>query len=132
LSKSRQPMAMIMAISFFACPFDYVETLICCIGTRQAQSHEVQSRVALFVLHFIFCFVKVSKWWGVTRSWQPHVLTYMFCPYVISTPLPVTWRVTNVNFQKDTFLMHSSHNFTPKRNELGYHCCLSQLYFIWH
>jgi hypothetical protein len=33
---------------------------------------------------------------------------------------------------KDTFLVHSSHNFTPKRNELRYHCCLSQLYFIGH
>jgi hypothetical protein len=35
---------------------------------------------------------------------------------------------------KDTFLMQSlvlsSHNFTPKRSELRYHCCLSQLYFI--
>jgi hypothetical protein len=33
---------------------------------------------------------------------------------------------------KDTFLMHSSHNFTPKRNELIYHCSLSQLYFTGH
>jgi hypothetical protein len=31
---------------------------------------------------------------------------------------------------KDSFLMHSSHNFTPKWNEFRYHCCLSQLYFI--
>jgi hypothetical protein len=29
--------------------------------TQQAQSHEVQSHVALFVLHFIFCFVKASR-----------------------------------------------------------------------
>jgi hypothetical protein len=33
---------------------------------------------------------------------------------------------------KGTFLMHSSQNFTPKRNELRYHCCLPQLYFIGH
>jgi hypothetical protein len=26
----------------------------------------------------------------MTISAQPHVLMYMFCPYVISTPLPVT------------------------------------------
>ncbi len=54
--------------------------------------------VALFVFHFIFCFVKVLRWWGVTRSTQPHILISMFCLYVISTPLLVTWRVTNVNF----------------------------------
>jgi hypothetical protein len=36
------------------------------------------------------------------------------------------------NFQKILFLMLSSHYFTPKRNELRYHCCLSQLYFIGH
>ena len=47
-------------------------------------------------------------------------------------PLPVTWRITNENFQKILFSVHSSHNFTPKRNELRYHCCLSQLYFIGH
>jgi hypothetical protein len=41
--------------------------------------------VALFVLHFIFCFVKASRWWGVTRFTQPHVHMYMFSPYVIST-----------------------------------------------
>ncbi len=29
-------------------------------------------------------------------------------------------------------VLSSSHNFTPKRNELRYHCCLSQLYFIGH
>jgi hypothetical protein len=30
-------------------------------STQQAQSHEVQSHVALSVLHFIFCFVKVLR-----------------------------------------------------------------------
>jgi hypothetical protein len=39
---------------------------------------------------------------------------------------------TNENFQKIPFSCNSSHNFTPKKNELRYHCCLSQLYFIGH
>jgi hypothetical protein len=39
----------------------------------------------LLFLHSIFCFVKVLRWWGVTRFTQHHVLTYMFCSYVIST-----------------------------------------------
>jgi hypothetical protein len=47
-------------------------------------------------------------------------------------PLPLTSRITNENFQKIFFLCNSSHNFTPKRNEFRYHCCLSQLYFIGH
>jgi hypothetical protein len=74
---------------------------------------------------FYMCFVKASIWWGVTRSAQPHILTYMFSPYVISTPLLVTWKVTNVNFQKICFsctLLTALH----LRNELRYHCCLSQ------
>jgi hypothetical protein len=48
-------------------------------------------------------------------------------------PLPFTWRIKNENFQKILFWHNSSHNFPPtKRNELRYHCCLSQLYFIGH
>jgi hypothetical protein len=35
------------------------------------------------------------------------------------------------NFQKIPFSCNSSHNFTPKRNELRCHCCLSQL-FTFH
>jgi hypothetical protein len=31
--------------------------------------------------------------------------------------------ITNENFQKILFSCNSSHNFTPKRNELRYHCC---------
>jgi hypothetical protein len=69
-----------------------------------SQSHEVQSHVTLFILHFIFCFVKVSKWWGVTRSAQPHVHMYMFCPDVIST-LYGYLKTTNENFQKILFSM---------------------------
>jgi hypothetical protein len=51
------------------------DKLIHCFHTCQAQLHKVQSHVALFVLHFIFCFVKALRWWGVTRSTQPHVLS---------------------------------------------------------
>ena len=68
----------------------------------------------------------------LTRFTQPDILTYMmFCPYVISTPLLGYLKNTNENFQK--ILSHAillTSNFTPKRNELRYHCCLSQLYFI--
>jgi hypothetical protein len=71
---------------FSAYPFNYGERLIHCIGTWQAQSHEVQYCVTLFVLHVIyFVFVKALRWWGVTISTQPHVDIYMFGPYVIST-----------------------------------------------
>jgi hypothetical protein len=65
---------------------------------------------------------------------QPHVHMYIFCPCVICTSLPILeehkWELP-----RDTFLQmwcNSSHNFTTKRNELRYHCCLSQLYFIGH
>ncbi len=56
--------------------------------------------------------------------------------YVLSLrhlyPLLFTWRITNENFQKILFSCNPSHNFTPKRNEIGYYCCVSQLYFIGH
>jgi hypothetical protein len=67
-------------------------------------SQEAQSHVALFVLHFIFCFVKASRWWGVKRSTQPHLHTYMFCPYVIST---LYWLLEEYKqeLSKDTFLL---------------------------
>jgi hypothetical protein len=122
--------------------YNFGEKLICHIGTRQAQSHEVQSCVALFVFHYIyFLFCKGLEMMGSDKICtashtyiHTYIHTYMFCPYVISTPLLVTWRVTNENLlPKDTSLVHSSHNFTLKRNELRYHhCCLSQLYFIGH
>jgi hypothetical protein len=32
---------------------------------------------------------------------------------------------TNENFQKIPFLVHCSHNITPKRKESRYHCCLA-------
>jgi hypothetical protein len=49
-------------------------------------------------------------------------------------PLLFTQRITNEDFKKDSYFFscNSSHNFTPKRNELRYHCCLSQLHFIGH
>jgi hypothetical protein len=88
LSKSRQPMAtatyghflpiirrqknLIMGRTWYVIPaFD----------TSDPMTH-----VALFVFHcFAFCFVKALRWWGVTRSAQPHVHTHVLCPYVIST-----------------------------------------------
>jgi hypothetical protein len=61
-----------------------------------------------------------------------HSLMYIHtCPVLMSS-LPFTGYLknTNENFQKIHSSCNSSHNFTPKRNELRYHCCLSQLYFI--
>jgi hypothetical protein len=72
--------------------------------------------VTLFVLHFIFCFVKALRWWGVSRFAQPHVLTYMFCPYVISTPFTGYLKNTNENFQKipsSCFLLTTLHLREP-------------------
>jgi hypothetical protein len=67
-------------------------------------SNPMAQHVTLFVLHFIFYLVKVSRWWKVTRSLQPHVLTCMFCPYVISTLYQLLedykWELS-----KDTFLV---------------------------
>jgi hypothetical protein len=65
----------------------------------------------------------------LARFAQPHVHMYMFCPYVISTLYMFTWQFTDENFQKILFSCNSSHNFTLP---LGYHCSLSQLYFIGH
>ncbi len=48
---------------------------------------------------------------------------------VISTLYPLLQGVKMRTF-KILFSCNSSHNFTPKRNELRYHCCLSQLYFM--
>jgi hypothetical protein len=109
--------------------FDYGERLIHHISTQHFWSHQVHPHVKLFVLHFMLCFVKALRWWGVTSFAQPHIHMYMFCCYVIST-LYHLLEESNENFQKIIFLCNSSHNFTPKRNELRYHCSLSQLYFI--
>jgi hypothetical protein len=77
---------------------------------------------------------------GTEQQWQGrwqdlyslmYIHTYMVCPYVISA---LYWLLEEYKWElsKNTFLMHSSHNFTPKRNEVRYHRCLSQLYFIGH
>jgi hypothetical protein len=58
---------------------------------------------------------------GVTRFAQPDVHMYMSCPYVISTLCELQMRT----FKRYLFLHNSSQNFTPKRNELRYHCSLS-------
>jgi hypothetical protein len=60
------------------------------------------------------------------------------CTYIHVLPLCHLYAFTSYlkshkcELPKDTFLMHSSHNLTYKRNELRYDFCLSQLYFIGH
>jgi hypothetical protein len=58
-----------------------------------------------------------------------HLYMYMFCPYVISTLYCLLKELQMRTFKTYFFLCNSSHNLA-KRNELRYHCCLSQLYFI--
>ena len=75
------------------------------------------------------------KWFcekQLTRFAQCHVHTYMFHPYAISTLYRVLEELQVRSFKRYLFLCNSSHKFTHKRNELRYHCCLSQLYFIGH
>ncbi len=83
--------------------FDYGERLIHHISTQHVWSHKVHPHVELFVLHFTLCFVK-ALWWGVTRFALPHVHTYMFCPYVIST-LHCLLEKLQWELSKDTFLV---------------------------
>jgi hypothetical protein len=124
LSRWRQLMAMLLAIPIFM-----PNHLIMGRDWPITWSHEVQSLVTLFVFHLIFCFCKGLKMMG--RQWQdPHSLMYICTCSVHMSSLPFTGYLKN--FQKILFLCNSSHNFTPKRNELRYHCCFSQLYFIGH
>jgi hypothetical protein len=60
-----------------------------------------------------------------------YIHTYIHTCSVLMSSLPFTGylKITNENFQKILFLCNSSHNLTPKRNELRYDCYLSQLYF---
>jgi hypothetical protein len=144
LSHSRQPMATLTVIPTIFLqiiwrqnlivqftPFDYGEKLMHHTSTRHVWSHEVQPHVELFV--YILNFVLWRPW--DDGKWQdPHSFMYICTCSVLVSSLPLTsyLKNTNENFQKIPFLMLSSHNFQPKRNELRYHCCLSQLYFIWH
>jgi hypothetical protein len=86
----------------------------------------------LFVFHFNILFCKGLRMMGSDKICTAsctyiHVLSlchlYPFTGYLKSEKCELS---------KDTFLVHSSQNFTPKRNELRYHCCLSQLHFIGH
>jgi hypothetical protein len=82
----------------------------------------------LFAFYILFCIA--LKMMGsdkihTTSCTYVHVLS--LCHLY---PLQFTWRITNENFQKILFLCNSSHNFTPKRNELRYHCYLSQLHRV--
>jgi hypothetical protein len=65
-----------------------------------------------------------------------HSLMYIHTCSVLMSSLPLYWagylKSHECKLPKDAFCMHSSHNFSAKRNELRYHCCLSQLYFIGH
>jgi hypothetical protein len=88
-----------------------------------------------------FCVMMTNAWWSIHWTNVAHdkictashtyIHTYMFCPYVISTLYELLAEYKG-ELSKDTFHVHSSLNFTPKRNELRYHCCLSKLYFIGH
>jgi hypothetical protein len=54
----------------------------------------------------------------LTRSKPPHIhVCCMWCPYVISTLYQLLGE-SQMWTSKDTFLVHYSHNITPKRNEL--------------
>jgi hypothetical protein len=69
----------------------------------------------------------------LTRFAQPHIQLYMFCPYVISTLYHLLEELQMRAFKRyfsHAILLTTLH--LPKRNELWYHCCLSQLYFIGH
>jgi hypothetical protein len=102
--------------------------------------------------HFSWCYTSTSPVWkplgqihhfalSCISTDKIHTASCTYIHVVLSLchlySLTVTWRVTSKwEVPKDTFLMQSlvlsSHNFTPKRSELRYHCCLSQLYFIGH
>jgi hypothetical protein len=69
-----------------------------------APSLDISYGIICFAFYILFC--KGLEMIGVTRFTQLHVHTHMFCPYVISTPLPVTWRI-----QMRTFKRYLSHAF---------------------
>jgi hypothetical protein len=113
------------------CLFNYVERLKYHNISSHIWSCEMHSNVELFVFCFTFYFVKALRWWGVTRFAQPHVHTHMQVhSYVISTLYCLLEELQMRTFKRYHFLHNSSHIFTPKRNQLRYHVCLSQLYVI--
>jgi hypothetical protein len=70
-----------------------------------------------------------------SRSWQDlHSLMYIHTGSILMSSLPFTIYLKNYKWKlsKILFSCNSSHNFTPKRNDLRYHCSLSKLYFIGH
>jgi hypothetical protein len=80
--------------------------------------------IICFAFYILFC--KGLKMIGSDKICSTASHTYVngqsFCHLY---PLPFTWRITNENFQKILSPCNSSHNFTPKRNELTEHCCLA-------
>jgi hypothetical protein len=84
--------------------------------------------IICFTFYILFC--KGLKMMGSNKICKVsctcmHVLSLFYLCH-----LPFTWIIMNENYQKILFLCNSFHNFTLKRNELRYHCCLSQLFFI--
>ncbi len=103
-------------------PFDYWENLICLASIQH---------VKLFIFYFIFCFVKFSRKWQVGSDKickDSHTYVHVLSVHHLYT-LPIYLKSHKC---EDTFLMHLSHNFTPKRNELRYHCFYPQLYSVGH
>jgi hypothetical protein len=104
-----------------------VPVILCCISLYLLiEFHDCI--INFSVAHHLWCFKLCGEWQ------DSHSLMYI-CTYSIlmsSQHLTGYLKNTNENFQKIPFLMHSSQNFTPRRKELRYHCCLSQLYFIGH
>jgi hypothetical protein len=147
LSKSRQVMATLMAIPTI--PANHLEAeldcTICtiwlwgeidmphCYLTHPIICISAISRgIICFAFSILFCkgleMIMGSDKICTASFTYIQILTlchlYSFTSYLKSHK----WELS-----KDTFLVQlSSHNFTPKRNELRYHCCLSQLYFIGH
>ncbi len=136
LSKWRQLMAMLMAIPIFL-PTHLIMwrewSVILVLNEPDHMKSWSSSHVALLVMHLIFCFCKDLKLMGSDKICTASCTYIHILSLCHLYPLPVSYlKNRNENFQKTLFSCNFSHNFTPKKNELRYHCCLSQLYFIGH
>jgi hypothetical protein len=69
---------------------------------------------------------------GLTDKSNSHSLTYICACPVFMSSLHLYQLLEEYKWELSKDTCNSAHNFTPKRNELRYHCCLSQLYFIGH
>jgi hypothetical protein len=120
-------MAMLMGIPTFSAnhlevePFDYGERLICHTGWYLTLLIPWSPHMALFVLYFIFCCFCCKGLEMSNGEWQDsHILTYLHTCTALMSSLPLFQLLEEYKWElsKDTFLVLSSHNFTPKRNEL--------------